>query len=93
MFAFAHHAWAREAKRGDETGNGSNCGSIENGTIENGSSASSGSGGDEGYGDDQVTNLFYVMASGGLYSSIYITIHSLINYLCALDTTLRLLDT
>ena len=33
------------------------------------------------------------MASGGLYSSIYITIHSLINYLCTLDTTLRILDT
>ena len=32
------------------------------------------------------------MASGGLYSSIYITIHSLINYLCALDTTLRILN-
>ena len=58
VFAFAHHAWAREAKRGDETGNGSNCGSIENGAIENGSSASSGSGGDEGYGDDQVTIHF-----------------------------------
>ena len=28
------------------------------------------------------------MASGGLYSFIYITIHSPNNYLCALDTTL-----
>ena len=37
--------------------------------------------------------LFYVRASGGLYSSIYITIHSLINYLCELDTTLRVLNT
>ena len=32
------------------------------------------------------------MASGGLYSLIYITIHSPINYLCALDTTLRVLE-
>ena len=48
VFAFAHHAWARESKRGVETGNG-------NGSIENGSSVSSSSGGDEGYGDDQVT--------------------------------------
>ena len=29
------------------------------------------------------------MALGGLYSTIYITIHSPINYLCALDTTLK----
>ena len=34
-------------------------------------------------------NFFNVMASGGLYSIIYITIHSLYNYLCVLDTTLR----
>ena len=34
--------------------------------------------------------VFYVMASGGLYSLIYIV---LINYLCALDTTLRILNT
>ena len=33
--------------------------------------------------------IFYVMASGGIYCTIYITIHSPNNHLCALDTTLR----
>ena len=37
--------------------------------------------------------FFYVMASGRLYSMISIKIHSLINYLCVLVTTLRLLNT
>ena len=37
--------------------------------------------------------FFYEMASGGLYSLIYITTHSPSNYLCAVDTTLRLLIT
>ena len=37
-------------------------------------------------------NVFFnVMASGGLYFLIYITIHSPNNYLCALDTTLRII--
>ena len=40
----------------------------------------------------QVQVIFLnLMASGGIYSSIYITIHSIIHYLCALDTTLRVL--
>ena len=37
--------------------------------------------------------FFNLMASAGLYSNIYITILSLINYLCALETNLRLLNT
>ena len=38
-------------------------------------------------------NFFNLMASGGLYSSIYIKIHSPYNHLCALDITLRVLNT
>ena len=39
-------------------------------------------------------NFFNVMASGGLYSSVYTTVYTvLINYLCILDTTLRTLNT
>ena len=38
-------------------------------------------------------SFFNVMASGGFYSSIYITTYSLINYLCALNTTLGILNT
>ena len=38
--------------------------------------------------------FFYVMASGGLYSLIYITnVQSLLNIFVHLDTTLRVLDT
>ncbi len=45
VFAFVHHAWARESKRGEASEVSSLAGFSENGSSV---------GGDEGYGDDQV---------------------------------------